>query len=643
MTPASNLLVSRLYCPNMNPISRPPTPMSPSGTSVCSPMILHSSTMKLWQKRITSPSDFPFGSKSEPPFAPPIGSPVREFLKICSNPRNLMIPRYTEGWNRSPPLYGPSALLNWTRSPRLIWTSPLSSCQGTRKIVWRSGSQIRSMTLASVNSGYFTRTGPSDSSTSLTAWWNSDSPGLRFITTWKITSSLSVNAMLSPPFQQRNAGLARLAARPGTRLYPFCFMGQDKPFELGIIGYSFNRGDDGQTAGQPAPWNLPDGLARPPREDLGDRRVQGMVERPVPSAPVLLREPAEEDDRPLRKGIRRDRMARTPARRGWSGVRPATGKGGGAPPVLFGKLRAPPERGLRRTRNVAALAGNDLQLSRRAIENVPPGPVAPGSLPVSPRPYLVHPSPDRRGDRAASRGPGLDPRRDGRYPAVDELPPGLGGVPPASRRRRFRSRIPRDPAIRRGERPHEPPPHQPAPPPVRLHLPALRLAREGHRGAQGGVLPRPAEKPGVVAPAAARHGAVVPCLPGRDADPGEGAQRGARAAAAGRPALGEPGRRACAVRAPPGSHQPARGGRTGPVPGNRQADPEPPGRPRPADARRGGTGRPLPEDGAGIRGARARVPGLAASEGGLRSWLGVRCTRTPPLYFPSPPPPRGRP
>jgi hypothetical protein len=29
--------------------------------------------------------------------------------------------------------------------------------------------------------------------------------------------------------------------------------------------------------------------------------------------------------------------------------------------------------------------------------------------------------------------------------------------------------------------------------------------------------------------------------------------------------------------------------------------------------------------------------GFAASEGGLRSWLGVRCTRTPALYFAAPP------
>ena len=37
--------------------------------------------MKLWQKRITSLSLLPFGSKSEPPLPPPIGSVVSEFLK----------------------------------------------------------------------------------------------------------------------------------------------------------------------------------------------------------------------------------------------------------------------------------------------------------------------------------------------------------------------------------------------------------------------------------------------------------------------------------------------------------------------------------------------------------------------------------
>ncbi len=60
--------------------------------------------MKDWQKRMISPSERPFGSKSEPPLPPPIGSPVRAFLKVCSKPRNLMMPTLTEGWKRRPPL-----------------------------------------------------------------------------------------------------------------------------------------------------------------------------------------------------------------------------------------------------------------------------------------------------------------------------------------------------------------------------------------------------------------------------------------------------------------------------------------------------------------------------------------------------------
>ena len=79
------------------------------------PIYLESSVIKLWQNAITSLSDFPLGSKFEPPLPPPIGRPVREFLKICSKPKNLRIPWFTDGWNLKPPLYGPIALLNCTR------------------------------------------------------------------------------------------------------------------------------------------------------------------------------------------------------------------------------------------------------------------------------------------------------------------------------------------------------------------------------------------------------------------------------------------------------------------------------------------------------------------------------------------------
>ncbi len=78
--------------------------MSPAGTSVYSPMWRYSSVMKDWQKRMISASERPRGSKSEPPLPPPIGMPVRAFLKICSKPRNFTMPRFTEGWNRRPPL-----------------------------------------------------------------------------------------------------------------------------------------------------------------------------------------------------------------------------------------------------------------------------------------------------------------------------------------------------------------------------------------------------------------------------------------------------------------------------------------------------------------------------------------------------------
>ena len=60
--------------------------------------------MKLWQKRMTSSSLLPLGSKSLPPLAPPMGRVVRLFFRICSKPRNFKMDRFTVGWNRRPPL-----------------------------------------------------------------------------------------------------------------------------------------------------------------------------------------------------------------------------------------------------------------------------------------------------------------------------------------------------------------------------------------------------------------------------------------------------------------------------------------------------------------------------------------------------------
>jgi hypothetical protein len=46
---------------------------------------------------MTSSSDFPLGSKSEPLAPPPRGMVVNAFLKVCSNARNFKMLWFTEG------------------------------------------------------------------------------------------------------------------------------------------------------------------------------------------------------------------------------------------------------------------------------------------------------------------------------------------------------------------------------------------------------------------------------------------------------------------------------------------------------------------------------------------------------------------
>src|SRR3972149_4208878 len=106
-----NSLRNFLYWPNKKPISRPPTPMSPAGTSVSGPMWRNRSLMNGWQNRMTSLSLLPLGSKSEPPLAPPSADGAQPVLEGLPEGRNFSSPRVTVGWNRRPPLYGPIALL----------------------------------------------------------------------------------------------------------------------------------------------------------------------------------------------------------------------------------------------------------------------------------------------------------------------------------------------------------------------------------------------------------------------------------------------------------------------------------------------------------------------------------------------------
>src|SRR5690606_5786327 len=169
----------------------------------------YSSVMNDWQNRITSPSERPLGAKSAPPLPPPMGRPVRAFLNVCSNPRSLTMLKCTLGWNRRPPLNGPSAELNSTRKPRLICTWPLSSTHGTRKMICRSGSHRRRMIAPSVYSGCLLTTGPRLDRTSWTAWWNSRSPGLRRSTSSNVGRSReSRSGTVAPSIWWPRAGAA---------------------------------------------------------------------------------------------------------------------------------------------------------------------------------------------------------------------------------------------------------------------------------------------------------------------------------------------------------------------------------------------------------------------------------------------------
>ncbi len=172
--------------------------MSPAGTSTSGPMWRYSSVMNAWQKRMTSASLLPRGSKSEPPFAPPIGRVVRLSLKDCSKARNFITERFTEGWNRRPPLKGPIAPLNWTRYPRLTWTLPASSVQVTRNEIIRSGSTMRSSRPAFSYSGCLSITGAREERTSSTVCWNSGSDGWFFLTSSRTLSTYLLTIISLP-------------------------------------------------------------------------------------------------------------------------------------------------------------------------------------------------------------------------------------------------------------------------------------------------------------------------------------------------------------------------------------------------------------------------------------------------------------
>ena len=92
-----------------------------------------------------------------------------------SNTVNFKIDKLTDGWNLSPPLYGPIAELNSTLKPLLTWGSPESEIQGTLNWITLSGSTILSRIFAFLYLGFDSMKGITVSTTSSTAWMNSGS------------------------------------------------------------------------------------------------------------------------------------------------------------------------------------------------------------------------------------------------------------------------------------------------------------------------------------------------------------------------------------------------------------------------------------------------------------------------------------
>src|SRR2546430_15360346 len=90
-----NSLRRRLYWPKRKPISRPPTPMSPAGTSVFGPMWRGGPRLKVRQERLTPPAPFPLRAEEAPPLPPPPRRGVGGVLQNRPEPRDLKIPGVT--------------------------------------------------------------------------------------------------------------------------------------------------------------------------------------------------------------------------------------------------------------------------------------------------------------------------------------------------------------------------------------------------------------------------------------------------------------------------------------------------------------------------------------------------------------------
>jgi hypothetical protein len=111
---------------------------SGAGTSTFGPMASAMPRMNARDNRSSSASDRSFGSTCTPPLPPPKGMFMSAVFHVMSMAKHRTSSKETVGWNRSPPLNGPRALLCCTRYPLNTLKPPPS--MGTR--TWTVTSRV---------------------------------------------------------------------------------------------------------------------------------------------------------------------------------------------------------------------------------------------------------------------------------------------------------------------------------------------------------------------------------------------------------------------------------------------------------------------------------------------------------------------
>ena len=180
---AGELVAERLYCPKRKPISRPPTPMSPAGTSVLGPMWRKSSVMKLWQKRMTSLSLLPLGSKSRAALAAAHGQRGQGVLEHLLEGQELEDAEVHRGVEAQPALVGADGAVHLDPEAAVDLDLALVVHPGDAEHDHALGldDALEDLRRAGTPGGGRAPE-PATPTTSWTAWWNSGSAGFLALT-----------------------------------------------------------------------------------------------------------------------------------------------------------------------------------------------------------------------------------------------------------------------------------------------------------------------------------------------------------------------------------------------------------------------------------------------------------------------------